>query len=98
MFKTHDVEHFTEQTIFCPNSLCSILNGLKTGSTGVLPELCLPPDRDRPRQEQVYDTSVFLARESRRTAAWLKGAVTPCGVIALLRTPKGGLFCAQEIL
>lgn len=62
MFETHDAEHFTGQTVFRPNSLCSILNGLKTGSTGAFPELCLPPDRDRPRQAQVYHKSRYSAK------------------------------------
>ena len=32
------------------------------------PDLCLPPDRDNPRQEQVYHETAFLAIGSQKVA------------------------------
>ena len=69
MRNAYDLEDFTRQRLPCRNRLASVLTGLKTGSTGAIPALCLPPDRDQPRQEQVYHKLVFLAIGSRNRAA-----------------------------
>jgi hypothetical protein len=66
MRNAYDLEDFTRSRVPDRNLLSSVFNGLVTGSTGEVPELCLPPDRDGPRQEQVYHKSTYLARGRRK--------------------------------
>src|SRR5262249_6955625 len=50
MPNAYNLEDFTRSRFPDRNLLSSVLNGLKTGSTSARSlELCLPPDRDRPR-------------------------------------------------
>jgi hypothetical protein len=62
----YDAEHFTERAVSRSNPQCSVLKRALTGSTGAIPELCLPRDGDYPPHEQVCHKTAFLTIGSRK--------------------------------